>query len=224
MLEPQKRQEKVNRGYEIYALIDPRDNLVRYVGLSISAEVRFIGHLKGSSGNEQEKHWILELQQEGLRPILQILETIEAGSDAYAIACEEELYWIREMVRLGYPLLNLSGLSRTYVPAPTGKPRDVGIQSPLEEQSNGNILKVENLPVISDAIISDISTSTDMPQGENWLTTEEIAKDLKVNVNTVRRWIQSGELVALDVGGEYRISREDYEEFVQRRKTDKRKQ
>jgi excisionase family DNA binding protein len=63
-----------------------------------------------------------------------------------------------------------------------------------------------------------------MPLDENWLTTDEIAKDLKVNVNTVRRWIQSGELVALDVGGEYRISREDYKEFVQRRKTDKRKQ
>jgi excisionase family DNA binding protein len=63
-----------------------------------------------------------------------------------------------------------------------------------------------------------------LPQSENWFTTEEIAKDLKVNVNTVRRWIQSGELVALDVGGEYRISREDYKEFVQRRKTDKRKQ
>jgi excisionase family DNA binding protein len=62
-----------------------------------------------------------------------------------------------------------------------------------------------------------------MPQGENWLTTEEIAKDLKVNVNTVRRWIQSGELVALDVGGEYRVSREDYNDFVRRRKTDKRK-
>ena len=62
-----------------------------------------------------------------------------------------------------------------------------------------------------------------MPQGENWLTTEEIAKDLKVNVNTVRRWIQSGELVALDVGGEYRISHDDFDDFVQRRKTDKRK-
>jgi excisionase family DNA binding protein len=60
-----------------------------------------------------------------------------------------------------------------------------------------------------------------MPQAENWLTTEEIAKDLKVNVNTVRRWIQSGELVALDVGGEYRVSREDYENFIQRRKTDR---
>lgn len=62
-----------------------------------------------------------------------------------------------------------------------------------------------------------------MPQDENWLTTEEIARDLKVNVNTVRRWIQSGELVALDVGGEYRVSRGDYNDFVQRRKTDKRK-
>ena len=61
-----------------------------------------------------------------------------------------------------------------------------------------------------------------MPQEDNWLTTEEIAKDLKVNINTVRRWIQSGELVALDVGGEYRISREDYNNFIQSRKTDKR--
>lgn len=62
-----------------------------------------------------------------------------------------------------------------------------------------------------------------MPQGENWLTTEEIAEDLKVNVNTVRRWIQKGELPALDIGGEYRIARKDYEDFIQRRKIDKRR-
>ncbi len=62
-----------------------------------------------------------------------------------------------------------------------------------------------------------------MPQGEDWLTTDEIAKDLKVNVKTVRNWIHSGELVALDVGGEYRISRSDYNNFIQRRKTDKGK-
>ncbi len=62
-----------------------------------------------------------------------------------------------------------------------------------------------------------------MKQGDNWLTTEEVANDLKVNINTVRRWIQAGELVALDVGGEYRVSREDYEDFIQRRKTTRRK-
>jgi len=62
-----------------------------------------------------------------------------------------------------------------------------------------------------------------MPQGEEWLTTDEIAKDLKVNVKTVRNWIKSGELAAIDVGGEYRIYREDYQDFINRRKTDRGK-
>ena len=60
-----------------------------------------------------------------------------------------------------------------------------------------------------------------MPQGEDWLTTEEIARDLKVNVKTVRNWINSGELAAIDVGGEYRIYRRDYEDFINRRKVDR---
>ena len=62
-----------------------------------------------------------------------------------------------------------------------------------------------------------------MPQGEDWLTTVEIAKDLKVSVKTVRKWINSGELAAIDVGGEYRIYREDYEDFINRRKIDRGK-
>lgn len=62
-----------------------------------------------------------------------------------------------------------------------------------------------------------------MPQGEDWLTTDEIAKDLKVNVKTVRNWINSGELAAIDVGGEYRIYHKDYEDFINRRKIDRGK-
>jgi len=61
-----------------------------------------------------------------------------------------------------------------------------------------------------------------MPQGEDWLTTDEVAKELKVNVKTVRNWIASGELEAMDVGGEYRISRADLNDFIQRRKTGKK--
>ena len=60
-----------------------------------------------------------------------------------------------------------------------------------------------------------------MPQGEDWLTTDEIARDLKVNVKTVRNWINSGELAAIDVGGEYRVYRKDYEDFINRRKVDR---
>lgn len=62
-----------------------------------------------------------------------------------------------------------------------------------------------------------------MPQGEDWLTTDEVAKELKVNVKTVRNWIASGELEAMDVGGEYRISRADLNDFIQRRKTGKKR-
>lgn len=62
-----------------------------------------------------------------------------------------------------------------------------------------------------------------MPEGENWLTTDEIAKELKVNVKTVRAWINSGELAAVDVGGEYRVSQTDFNDFIRRRRTDRQK-
>jgi excisionase family DNA binding protein len=62
-----------------------------------------------------------------------------------------------------------------------------------------------------------------MSQDEEMLTTDEVAKILRVNVKTVRNWIASGELVAIDIGNEYRISRRNLNDFMQRRQTDKRK-
>jgi len=62
-----------------------------------------------------------------------------------------------------------------------------------------------------------------MSQDEEMLTTSEVARELRVNVKTVRNWILSGELVALDIGGEYRISRVNFEKFKEQRQTDKRK-
>ena len=81
MLKPQEQSDSIGRGYEIYALVDPRDNLVHYVGLSIDAENRLNGHLRGSGGSNQERKWLLELKKMGLAPILRILEKIEPGSE-----------------------------------------------------------------------------------------------------------------------------------------------
>jgi len=58
---------------------------------------------------------------------------------------------------------------------------------------------------------------------EEMLTTDEVAKELRVNVKTVRNWIASGELVAIDIGNEYRISRTNLNKFLEKRQTDKRK-
>jgi excisionase family DNA binding protein len=58
--------------------------------------------------------------------------------------------------------------------------------------------------------------------GEELLTVEEVAKELRINSKTVRQYIASGELVAIVVGKGYKISREDLEDFKRRRRTDQR--
>jgi len=64
-------------------------------------------------------HWIEELGQSGMRPILHILETIDLedniSSTAFRlVAYEREAYWIDKYLNLGAPLLNTLGVTRRY--------------------------------------------------------------------------------------------------------------
>ncbi len=54
---------------------------------------------------------------------------------------------------------------------------------------------------------------------QDFLTVEEIAEKLRVKVYTVREWIRKKELPAYKVGRDYRIKKEDYEQFLRERKT-----
>lgn len=54
---------------------------------------------------------------------------------------------------------------------------------------------------------------------DEYLTTQEIAKLLKVHNLTVRRWINSGELLAVFLGKGYRIRKKDLDKFLTKRKT-----
>lgn len=58
---------------------------------------------------------------------------------------------------------------------------------------------------------------------DEMLSVEDVANELKVNPETVRVWIRSGELVALSIGRGYRISRTDLDDFIRRRRTDYKK-
>jgi excisionase family DNA binding protein len=53
-----------------------------------------------------------------------------------------------------------------------------------------------------------------------WLTIEEIAEELRVSEETVRRWIRTKQLKALSIGRGYRIRRKDFEDFLDRRSTE----
>jgi excisionase family DNA binding protein len=53
-----------------------------------------------------------------------------------------------------------------------------------------------------------------------WLTVEDVATQLQVSQETVRRWIRSGRLPVLDLGGPkagYRIREDALEAFVAER-------
>ncbi len=61
-----------------------------------------------------------------------------------------------------------------------------------------------------------------MQTDSNWLTTEEAARYLKVNVGTLRRWAREGVIPAAKLGnrGGFRFRREDLDRFLESRRAD----
>ena len=49
---------------------------------------------------------------------------------------------------------------------------------------------------------------------EQYYSIEEVAKTLKVAYLTVYRWIQSGKLIAIKAGKQYRIKKEELDIFL----------
>ncbi len=54
-----------------------------------------------------------------------------------------------------------------------------------------------------------------------YLTVEQIAKELGLSEETVLRWIRRKELKAYKLGKTYRVKRQDYQEFLDQRYTGK---
>ena len=58
---------------------------------------------------------------------------------------------------------------------------------------------------------------------KEWITTKDIAERLDIHVETVRRWLRTGSLRGVHVGGKggYRIRQSDLEEFLRSRENSK---
>jgi hypothetical protein len=88
--------------YAVYKLSDPRDNRVRYVGMSKDVIQRFGQHLSALQGNEIKGAWLHELRQEGLMPMLTIIEDNLSRQEAVV----RERYWIQHYRNAGSQLTN----------------------------------------------------------------------------------------------------------------------
>ena len=59
----------------IYALVDPRDGRVRYIGKAKDAQKRLKGHLRETRRHSPLYSWIAALKKQDLMPSCEILET-----------------------------------------------------------------------------------------------------------------------------------------------------
>jgi hypothetical protein len=86
----------------IYALVDPRNNAVRYVGKSNEPKARFFIHMHYECSNGHKQNWLNQLKRLGLLPVMEIIE--ECGEDW----ADRERYWISYHRRTGAKLTNLT--------------------------------------------------------------------------------------------------------------------
>lgn len=109
VLEPaypaQRTQSPNARRAFIYALTDPRDGQIRYVGKTFNLESRFRGHLKEKIGSKKN-NWIHGLRSAGLKPSVEVLETIDCKDDSDW--ADSERFWISTLSFYGFRLLNLT--------------------------------------------------------------------------------------------------------------------
>lgn len=87
--------------YIIYALKDPMDHRVRYVGMTCHPSRRAAEHQR-ERGNFHKEAWIQRLALHHRRPVMLELERTET----VVRAREREQRWIDAFLALGYPLYN----------------------------------------------------------------------------------------------------------------------
>lgn len=87
----------------IYALTDPRDGQIRYIGKADDPTRRYVAHTKAvRQRNPYKEAWIRKLAGLGLQPGLQILEQV-----LIAQWSDRERFWIAHYRTLGARLTNL---------------------------------------------------------------------------------------------------------------------
>ncbi len=89
--------------YAIYALIDPADQLVYYVGQTRNPAKRLAEHLRTHTSESAKAAWLRNLRERGQQPIMQILETV-TGLET---ALKQEQKWILAFGEKGMPLVNI---------------------------------------------------------------------------------------------------------------------
>jgi group I intron endonuclease len=89
----------------IYVLVDPRTNLVKYVGKTINPKMRFRTYIKQAKSGKRNNlviNWVKSLLKENLLPKMEIIDSIEGEWEWL------EVYWISQFKTWGFNLKNMT--------------------------------------------------------------------------------------------------------------------
>jgi predicted GIY-YIG superfamily endonuclease len=90
--------------YTVYALLDPRDQSVKYIGITKDVYSRMRQHSRCEGNNTAKNAWITELQREQLMFIMHSLEKVRT----FEQALKREEAWIKAYLDAGISLLNIA--------------------------------------------------------------------------------------------------------------------
>lgn len=96
--------------YTVYALIDPRDQFVRYIGITYDVYQRMRQHSRCEGNNTAKNAWIAELQREQYVFIMHSIEKVTS----FEKALERESYWIHYYLQKDVKLFNIAGTSESF--------------------------------------------------------------------------------------------------------------
>lgn len=86
----------------IYILIDPETQQVRYVGKANNVSERYKAHLNRARNHQIHKlNWINSLKRKGLKPIIEVVDIVPIDEWVFW-----ETYWIAQFKSWGFNLIN----------------------------------------------------------------------------------------------------------------------
>mgnify|MGYP003606412743 CR=1 FL=1 len=86
----------------IYILIDPENQQVRYVGKANNVSERYKAHLNRARKHQIHKlNWINSLRKKGLKPIIEVIDVVPINDWVFW-----ETYWIAQFKAWGFKLIN----------------------------------------------------------------------------------------------------------------------
>lgn len=130
----------------IYALVDPRNNNVRYIGKANNPEERYKNHINSSRDkNTHKRNWISDLRSDGYRPELFILDTVDIDQWRFW-----EIFYVDLFKSYGFDLVNHTiGGDGASLGNSTSYKKGM-IPLPMKEESKNKIReKLKGLPNMS---------------------------------------------------------------------------